>query len=209
MRGRIFDLTDPDDREAFNEAVETSSTLVRQLYEEGNWTVEVAQRITAALGTQASVSDFDRIGGRMLMLGKFNKPIILEPEDTTPRDSKGRKMSARAIRYGEYRVWSATASMTEVTKRRQTDPDFAAFYRSERSNEVLDAGDGVEAGGTMKRDVDKKKWTQELNDFANAYRRMSSEQADSLRKAATNPGGAAGAAEFNRLVDECIEAGAL
>jgi hypothetical protein len=102
-----------------------------------------------------------------------------EPVDTRPRDSKGRVMSAKAIRFRDWTTWvnSPETSMKQVQELRRTNPEFAEFYatmaaRERQSEQVGDAVVNLNAN----RDPEKKKLPDEVYTWAAQCRTLPVEE---------------------------------
>ena len=100
---------------------------------------------------------------------KVTKAAPLEEpvEDTRPRSRDGKLLTKEQLLWSEYRQWSETASSSEVTRRKQSDPGYAAYVRKALQAEMSQEIDGaVTPAG---QPTTKARVSQELTDFARKY----------------------------------------
>jgi len=164
---------------------------------------------TRAAREDVDVDDFIAAGKSLYRRGMI-RPTP-KPVDDRPRDRNGRVMSGRAIQYRDWLAWvqDPKTSTAAVKAKAKTDPAFAEFYVKFVSGFSGVAQDGVQETGTARVDDGTVIDTPELREFANTYRYASVEQINTMKRAATNPSGADGAARFNYLWDHAIRAGLI
>lgn len=130
-----------------------------------------------------------------------------EPE--IERDRLGRPLSPKAKQWKRWQEWcnDPNTRMSDIQNLRRTNLEFAEFFANQSAHERAGGvGDVVEAFGTQAVRQDRSvKITQELNDFAFAYRAMSATEVRKNSNLATNPH----AVEFNRNVNLASRAGIL
>ena len=99
---------------------------------------------------------------------------LAEPEeDTRPRGRDGKPLTDAQLKWQEYRTWSETASSSEVSRRKQSDPGYAAYVRKALQAEMSQPiGDAVTPAGDPEK---KSKANTELLDFVQKYNRTPSD----------------------------------
>jgi hypothetical protein len=130
---------------------------------------------------------------------------LAEPEER-PLDKNGKPLSESQLAWKSMREFAETASMAEINKRRASDRAFADFVRKNLEREFEGVGDAAVAVGTMAVRQDNTRITQELRQFAEAYRRASMAEVKRLSSAAMNPNGYE---QYQKNLDACIAAGLL
>jgi hypothetical protein len=210
MRNLVFSQDNADEQAEFIQAfLETNigERLVDADLE--HTTGQIREATEAAYGLDFDLKSFCEIASQLYVLGEL-KPLPAPSVDRTPKDSLGRKLSPKALRWAEYRTWSNNpkVSTQEITARRQREPEFNEFYLSE-----LQAGlkasaaaipDAVSTAGEATSN--KPKMTQELNDFALKFQSMPSDEVRRLKNAGTNP---LGYQKFNKQMADCISLGII
>jgi hypothetical protein len=132
-----------------------------------------------------------------------------EPEDTRPRDSQGRVMSPKALRWQQFEEWCSNpeTKMYDIEAFRRKDPEFAEFYTTQNKRQLQDTP--VEDAAVSQSAPTKKAVPADVLKFAQEYRTMSSQQVKTLLSAGLNPLGPAAAAENKRLFDAACACGAI
>lgn len=150
-----------------------------------------------------NMTEYIQAAKSLYMLGDLKPKPAPVPEDQKPKE-----LTEPQKRWAEYRDFSERSTSAQCTARARVDSGYASFMNKNYEREVgaTPVGDAVSSVGTAAIRQDKSiKITQELNDFAIAYRTMSSAEVRKNSNLATNPNAAA----FNRSLDSAIKAGLL
>jgi len=117
------------------------------------------------------------------------------------------QLTASQKAWQEFRIFTDSHSVQECKNRVRVDEVYSKFLYTNLVRQMNSGvGDAVEAVGTQAVRQDRTiRITQELNDFAWAYRAMSSIDVRKNSNLATNPN----AASFNQSVADCIAAGLI
>jgi hypothetical protein len=152
---------------------------------------------------EINMRQFVSVAKSLWMLGDLRaKPA---PVAQTPAQ---KPLSASQLAWQEFRQFTESHSVAECKARARTHAAYGKFLHTNIVREMNDTPvpDAVVAIGTQAVHQDKTiRITQELNDFAIAYRTMSSAEVRKNSNLLTNPS----AAEWNRKVDLAIAAGLL
>lgn len=117
-------------------------------------------------------------------------------------------LTASQQAWSEYRIFSETHTSAECKARAKVDAGYANFMRKnlEREMNETGVGDAVVAIGTVAQKQDKTRATQELREFAEAYRHASTSEVKKLSSPAMNPNGYK---EYRKNLDAAIAAGLI
>jgi hypothetical protein len=112
------------------------------------------------------------------------------------------------LAWQEYRIFSESRTSAECKARARVDAGYANFVRKNLEREMNDTPvqDGVEAIGTQAIRRDKTRVTQELREFAEAYRHASTSEVKKLSSPAMNPNGYK---EYQENLNAAINAGLI
>jgi hypothetical protein len=158
---------------------------------------------------EVTLPEFTLIARQLWMIGELKKKSV-EPTsiDNTPRDKNGKPLSESQLRWSEYRQFSESHSSSECRARARTDSGYRDFLHTNLVREFADqpVGDAVVAIGTQAVRQDKTRVTQDLREFAQAYRLAPTSEVKKLMSAATNPNGFV---EYRTKLDAAIAAGLL
>src|SRR5262249_10549612 len=155
-----------------------------------------------------SLKEFETVARQMFLAGDLS-PDVQPAAPVGPdveRDRLGRPLSLKAKQWKRWQEWcnNPSTSMKEIRELRRTNPEFAEFYANqasqERSGGVLD---GVE--NLLDRPQSPtKKVSDEVRQFADDYRHMSTAQLKSVLSPASV--GAEAAAHYQKLFDQAVAA---
>jgi hypothetical protein len=161
-------------------------------------------------------SRLNELAYRMMITGNpdFVYPHLEpeEPEDTRPRDSQGRVMSSKALQWRDWTNWvnDPETSMRQINELRRTDAGFAEFYVTTAATQRISDDPMAHVNVPNNNPVPTKKAVPaDVQQFAAAYRTMSSQQVKTLLSPGLNPLGPAAAAEQKRLFDAACACGAI
>jgi hypothetical protein len=158
---------------------------------------------------EVTLPEFTLIARQLWMIGELKKKSV-EPTsiDNTPRDKNGKPLSESQLRWSEYRQFSESHSSSECRARARTDSGYRDFLHTNLVREFAEqpVGDAVVAIGTQAVRQDKTRVTQDLREFAQAYRLAPTSEVKKLMSAATNPNGFV---EYRTKLDAAIAAGLL
>jgi hypothetical protein len=119
-----------------------------------------------------------------------------------------KQLSPSQLAWQEFRIFTESSSVATCKARARVDENYRKFLETNLRREIgnTPVGDGCVSVGTQAVRQDKSvKITQELNDFAIAYRTMSSADVRKNSNIATNPH----AVEWKRNLDLAIAAGLI
>jgi hypothetical protein len=158
---------------------------------------------------EVTLPEFTLVARQLWMIGELKKkPVAPVPVDNTPRDKNGRPLSESQLRWSEYRQFSETHNSAERKARTQTDSGYREFVHTNLVREFAEqpVGDAVVAVGTQAVRQDKTRVTQELREFAQAYRLAPTSEVKKLSSPAMNPNGYE---LYRKNIDLCIAAGLI
>jgi len=157
-----------------------------------------------------SLKEFETTARQMFLAGDLQpeqKPVATaEPE--VERDRLGRPLSPKAKQWKRWQEWcnDPNTDMKSIHELRRTNPEFAEFYANQSSQERTGGvGDAVE--NSLERPVKTKKVSADIEQFAQDYRNMRSDQLKSLLSPASV--GAQAAAHYKNLYEQAIAAGLI
>jgi hypothetical protein len=158
---------------------------------------------------EVTLPEFTLVARQLWMIGELKKkPVAPIPVDNTPRDKNGKPLTESQLRWSEYRQFSETHNSAERKARTQTDSGYREFVHTNLVREFAEqpVGDAVVAVGTQAVRQDKTKVTQELREFAQAYRLAPTSEVKKLSSPAMNP---IGYELYRKNIDLAIAAGLL
>ncbi len=223
----MFDLAEFDDfKSAFKDLLKTEigQTFMREFYDADS-VDEVEGKLKNAISVlfpdqngHASLNQLSIALENLLLSGEV-KPLetgdvpLDEPKpeevDTTPRDKNGRPLSESQLKWREFRQFADSASMSEISLRKRSDPEFANFVRKNMEREMSQPiGDAVE-NMSANQVPQKSGVPADVRAFASRYPRMSVAELKRLLSPATNPDGPAAARETQRLFDAATADGLI
>jgi hypothetical protein len=151
-----------------------------------------------------NMTEFTQTAKSLWMAGD----LVVEQEPV-PQAPPAPQLTASQRAWQEFRVFTDSHSVAECKARARADEAYRKFLHTNLERELGDGtqvGDAVVAVGTQAVRQDKSiRITQELNDFAIAYRQMSAAEVRKNSTSATNPN----AADFVRNTELAIAAGLL
>jgi hypothetical protein len=158
---------------------------------------------------EVTLPEFTLVARQLWMIGELKKkPVAPVPVDNTPRDKNGKPLSESQLRWSEYRQFSESHSSSECRARARTDSRYRDFLHTNLVREFAEqpVGDAVVAVGTQAVRQDKTRVTQELREFAQAYRLAPTSEVKKLSSPAMNPNGYE---LYRKNIDLCIAAGLI
>jgi len=158
---------------------------------------------------EVTLPEFTLVARQLWMIGELKKkPVEPTPVDNTPRDKNGKPLSESQLRWSEYRQFSESHNSAECKARAQTDSGYREFVHTNLMREFAEqpVGDAVVSVGTQAVRQDKTRVTQELREFAQAYRLAPTSEVKKLSSPAMNPNGYE---LYRKNIDLCIAAGLI
>jgi hypothetical protein len=158
-----------------------------------------------------NLKEYEASARRMFLIGDLKpKKAVAPVVDDVERDRLGRPLSPKAKQWKVWENWcnNPETTMREIHELRRTNAAFAEFFSNQSVRERHDnpVGDAVVAIGTQAVRQDKTRITQELRDFAQAFRLAPTSESKKLMSAAMNPNGYE---LYRKNIDLCIAAGLL
>lgn len=149
-----------------------------------------------------NLKEFEASARRMWLIGDLKpkqKPVEQPPAP--------KPLTASQQAWSEYRIFSETHTSSECRARARVDAGYSNFVRKnlEREMNETGVGDAVVAIGTQAVRQDKTRVTQDLREFAQAYRLAPTSEVKRLMSAATNPS----FADYRAKLDAAIACGLL
>jgi hypothetical protein len=133
----------------------------------------------------------------------------LEPKRKKVEEAPAPKpLTASQQAWGEFRQFSESHSVAECRTRARVDEAYRSFMQTNLLREMNETpvGDSVVAIGTQAVRQDKTRATQNLREFAEAYRRASTSEVRKLSSPAMNPNGYE---QYRKNIDAAIAAGLI
>lgn len=205
--GRIFTPEYPENVTFFREDFRATE-LGQRLKSEG---LDHSDNLILILGTaqteldkeDVNITEMVAVARRLYLTGELKKKKAVVPAPPVPRP-----LSSSQLAWQEYRQFSERSTSAECTARAKVDSGYANFMQKNYERELNETPvpDAVVATGTQAVRTDKTiKFTQELNDHAIAYRRMSAADVRKNMNASTNPNHE----KFRKLTDDAIAIGLI
>jgi hypothetical protein len=183
------------------------TSIGQQLLEHGLKTSDNMEEILSATQEayghdDISLKEFESVAKRMFLNGDLHpKPKPVAPAPAAP------KLSSSQLAWSEYRQFTEAHSVTECKNRARIDEAYRKFLHTNLQREIAatPVGDAVESVGTtaVRQDTSIRR-TEDLREFADAYRRASTSEVKRLSSPAQNP---VGHKQYTDLLDACISAG--
>jgi hypothetical protein len=204
--GRIFTKDCKENVKLFIRDFRVSS-VGSQIKEAGLDTGENLDAILEDAQTQTghedvNLKEYEASARRMWLIGDLKpkqKPVEQPPAP--------KPLTASQQAWSEYRIFSETHTSAQCKARAGVDSGYASFRRKQYEREMgeTQVGDAVVAIGTQAVRQDKTRVTQELREFAQAYRLAPTSEVKRLMSAATNPS----FADYRAKLDAAIACGLL
>jgi hypothetical protein len=159
-----------------------------------------------------NLKEYEASARRMFLIGDLKPKKAATPVvDDAERDRLGRPLSPKAKQWKVWENWcnNPETTMREIHELRRTNAAFAEFFSNQSVRERHDnpVGDAVEFVGTQAIRQDSKiRVTQELREFAQAYRLTPTSEIKKSMSAVMNP---AGFADYRAKLDAAIACGLL
>jgi hypothetical protein len=149
-----------------------------------------------------NLKEYEASARRMWLIGDLKPKQKQAEEPPAPKP-----LTASQQAWSEYRIFSESHTSSECKARARVDAGYASFMRKNYEREMgeTQVGDAVVAIGTQAVRQDKTRVTQDLREFAQAYRLAPTSEVKRLMSTATNPS----FADYRAKLDAAIACGLL
>jgi hypothetical protein len=205
--GRIFTPDSPENIRRFREdfrASELGSRLKAEGLDHGDNLVLILSTAQTELDKEdVNTSEMSAIGRRLYLLGDLKPKQAPVAQAPAPK-----QLTEPQKRWSEYRQFSEQANMSEINRRKQSDPGFASYVRKCYEREIdQEIGDAVV--NLNQKAPTKKNVPDDVAAYAVRFRTMSTDASRTELSPGRNPLGPAAAAEANRLFELACQYGLI